>query len=850
MNRPLWSWPTRARGVNCQLVAITAACWLLAMTGAARAFVDANFDTSPAPDTFDFPGDGTVPDAVTIGVTSFGELAVNSGSTLTLQSDLTLGGDSPAGFLSYGDLTVSGVDADGVSTLNIEGLTTFGNSGGARVEVNGSANINILGARPVLANLESASAQVRIRDPGSLLETDRLDPMIIGNRGLAFVEIFGGGLMHTAGAELGSNRAGSGSVTVDGLTSKWDNTAGGNLGTLAVGLEGQGFVRVQNSGSAFSNTAVVGQAAGSLGSVIIEGFGSRWQINSNLTVASEGVGTVSIQDSGRLLTFTENAALIGDAITGVGRIEVVGAGSLWSHGPAPGSTTPQNIVVGNEGIGYVDVLDGAQALTHGVDLAVGGTSYGAVTVDGAASRWIIQTGALNISADAPTLGGAAEFTVSNSGLAYVQAGGVSVGTLGTLTLAGGRLQAGSISAPQQVSNAGLVRGGGRIDATLLNSATGQVRVNLDEHLVVSGLVTNSPGGLVDIQRGEFEALANATNGGDIHILDGIARFRGPAGLTNSAGAQLAATGGLVDVYGAVTNAGQIAALGQSTLTFHDTVSSTGQLAVSAGTTVDFLGNLNLANTSSLEVQFSGLDVTSPVVVAGQAGLVSGNGNPGTLTVLLAGGFNPVAGDSFTVLTAANGVSLGSCFANPASTGLANGMVANWGVRCNANDVIVTVTSLTAGRPGDFDFDGDFDVLDIDGLVAAIVVGDHNPAYDLTNDGQVTVSDRDAWLDLAAIENLGPGRSYLLGDANLSGAVDGSDFNAWNAHKFTTSPAWSHGDFNATGGVDGSDFALWNAHKFQSSDGFSAVPEPGFVGCLFAAIGLLWGRRIAGRTRVN
>ena len=35
----------------------------------------------------------------------------------------------------------------------------------------------------------------------------------------------------------------------------------------------------------------------------------------------------------------------------------------------------------------------------------------------------------------------------------------------------------------------------------------------------------------------------------------------------------------------------------------------------------------------------------------------------------------------------------------------------------------------------------------------------------------------------------------LGDANLDGQVDVTDFNLWNSHKFSDSLAWDDGDFN-------------------------------------------------------
>jgi hypothetical protein len=132
--------------------------------------------------------------------------------------------------------------------------------------------------------------------------------------------------------------------------------------------------------------------------------------------------------------------------------------------------------------------------------------------------------------------------------------------------------------------------------------------------------------------------------------------------------------------------------------------------------------------------------------------------------------------------------------------------------------------------GDFNDDGLYDCFDIDALVAEIASGSNASAFDLTADGAVNLSDRDAWLAEAGEINLGPGKVYLLGDADLDGTVDGLDFIRWNANKFTNVNTWCGGDFNADGSVDGLDYILWNDNKFQSSDsqsgnGEGATSEP-------------------------
>ncbi len=89
-------------------------------------------------------------------------------------------------------------------------------------------------------------------------------------------------------------------------------------------------------------------------------------------------------------------------------------------------------------------------------------------------------------------------------------------------------------------------------------------------------------------------------------------------------------------------------------------------------------------------------------------------------------------------------------------------------------------------------------------------------FDLTGDGSVDSNDLSAWLFEAGETNLGSGRSYLLGDANLDGTVDGPDFLIWNDNKFTTGRSWCGGDFDADGVTNGADFLIWNSNKFQTA----------------------------------
>ncbi len=137
---------------------------------------------------------------------------------------------------------------------------------------------------------------------------------------------------------------------------------------------------------------------------------------------------------------------------------------------------------------------------------------------------------------------------------------------------------------------------------------------------------------------------------------------------------------------------------------------------------------------------------------------------------------------------------------------------------------------SGGVTGDFNNDGIWDCTDIDALTAAIAGGSTDLSFDMNGDGSLTLADvTDAnvgWLAVGGSNNPGDtgGNPFLVGDADLSGAVDVSDFNIWNSSKFN-SAAWCSGDFNADGLADVSDFNAWNSRKFQTSSGSGLVPEP-------------------------
>ena len=124
-------------------------------------------------------------------------------------------------------------------------------------------------------------------------------------------------------------------------------------------------------------------------------------------------------------------------------------------------------------------------------------------------------------------------------------------------------------------------------------------------------------------------------------------------------------------------------------------------------------------------------------------------------------------------------------------------------------------------PGDFNGDAIVNAEDIDLLCAEVISGTNATEFDLTGDGSVDTADMDEMI----LNVVGT----LYGDANLDFVVDASDFNLWNASKFTSGSGWADGNFNCDTVVDASDFNIWNANKFNAAASAtvpSVTPLPG------------------------
>lgn len=154
------------------------------------------------------------------------------------------------------------------------------------------------------------------------------------------------------------------------------------------------------------------------------------------------------------------------------------------------------------------------------------------------------------------------------------------------------------------------------------------------------------------------------------------------------------------------------------------------------------------------------------------------------------------------------------------------------------DIIREIADFEPER-GDINADGLFDDRDIDALLANLQNPAHNSChFDLDGDEQVGEADLELLLGRAGT---------LLGDADLSGEVDFSDFIELARAFGLYDTGWKGGDFNGDGQTTFSDFLdLSNAFGDSVSPGLAsaaAVPEPQSEWPLLAGLLLLFRLRL-------
>ncbi len=328
----------------------------------------------------------------------------------------------------------------GAGAINI-GNNVLSNAGTVTVQTGGT----LTDGAGFIGNLLGSQGTVTVSGAGSTWTNT--GNLLVGGLGTGTLAIQNGGTVNSAGGgSIGQSFGSTGTVTVTGPGSIWNNTPGGGLN---IGSFGTGTLTIANGGMVINNTAFtanIGNGAGSQGTVTVSGAGSMWTNSSGVNIGNSGTGTLTIANGGIV---TAPAVVIANNAGSIGTLNI-GAGA-GNPAAAPGTLTASSVAFGAgtgtinfnhtsadyvfapaiSGNGTVNVLAGTTILT-GNNTYTGTTTVNAGTLVVNSS---IASSVLTTVNAGGTLGGTGIVgnTVINTGGFLVPG---SVGTPGTMTVTG------------------------------------------------------------------------------------------------------------------------------------------------------------------------------------------------------------------------------------------------------------------------------------------------------------------------------------------------------------------------------------------------------------------------------
>jgi T5SS/PEP-CTERM-associated repeat protein len=301
---------------------------------------------------------------------------------------------------SEGKVTVTGNE----STWTNSGSLEVGRQGTGLLTITDHGNVtNTIGlvggtnqAQPGIG-----SGSVKVSGAGSTWTT--AVNTHIGHTGTGTLTIENGGNVTDINGFLATFVGSVGTATVTGAGSTWTNTDSLNIGSL-----GTGTLTIENGGSVTNTDGHVGPSPGSLGNVVVRGASSTWNMTGDLFLGAQGTGSLTIENGGKVASLSGNIARAGGTPFGTASVTVTGAGSKW--------TNINELRVGNNGVGTLNVANGAAVTNSDAYIATTAGSKGTAIVGGSGANWTIN-GVLNVGGDLNTgiAGGTALLDINAGG---------------------------------------------------------------------------------------------------------------------------------------------------------------------------------------------------------------------------------------------------------------------------------------------------------------------------------------------------------------------------------------------------------------------------------------------------
>jgi len=577
-----------------------------------------------------------------------------------------------------------------------------------------------------------------------------------------------------------------GAVTPDPLPPGPSNTqlivgAGTNSSTTG---DLWGYVSVDDGTLLQYGTMIVGNNEGFFGQVDVSGnflAGQDTKLyfsglgggtpNPTVQIGNRGTGYLNVSaGSTMVLTNSGGDMTIGLNPHGVGYATVKDQFTIM--------TVPDFLTIGQEGIGTLNVLNGALVRTINtgssrfIGIGTEPTGVGIVTVDGLGSI-LRSANSLVVSGNStgtPTAYGQGTLRIGNGAFVDVDnttLARVTVGPWGRIELDGGTLVANTptltpivpvvindVSDNYGTAVSGYLGGTGLVRGSVYLGGGASTEANAGDVLRFDSIVSNQ--GSISVNAGEMQFLSKFTNNvalpgpppvtalpaspsGRISLENG-GTIRFPQTLTTVNDGVLSNARGATYIHGAITNNGEIVVARDATATFYDTVNNAGTITVKPGGNALFLADLMFIGLGSLQLGVSTTDLGDNSAQISAGGVVTLGG---TLEITFDGGFVPTAGQSFELISAGGGIV--GAFDSMLLPLLPQDLEV--GVLYNPTSVMMEIK--IAGTS-------------IDG-----VPGDYN------NDGIVDAADYTVWRD-----NLGSPNSLPNDDTP---GVDQNDYTRWKTH---------------------------------------------------------------------
>lgn len=438
-----------------------------------------------------------------VGVSSTGSATISGPNAImtssTARVGLSPGGNGSLSILNGGTLSSSTSGQLG-SSLGSDGAATVSGTGSAwtmgQLQVGdfGDGTLTI-SAGGLVSNSSTVSIGLNATGIGIATVTgtnsrwDIPDLLTVGSSGVGTLTISSGGTMTSSaagGAFVGQSAGSDGRVTVTGSGSRWLL----NGGAFIVGLSGAGEVTVSNGGEISGTSLTFGSVPSGTGVVTVTGAGSKVTLTGSATIASAGAGTLNVTAGGEFYALRLTNA--DPAGTPIGTLNLDG-GSIYIGDDFTNSGvlnfTNGLLQIGgdfspNAGSAPFTINGGDNADLPALDLIGTGTTTNVTTLNVASTRRgqlsLRQSRVLTLGANdiniATSASGEGLISVesgarlTNTGTLAVGGSGSSAGGAGTLNIAGGTVDIGTL----RLHSGGVINlNGGTFAADALTTLNGQ-----------------------------------------------------------------------------------------------------------------------------------------------------------------------------------------------------------------------------------------------------------------------------------------------------------------------------------------------------------------------------------------